>query len=346
MPPADAAVDRVRFNSSLSLFQFRPNAVALLAALLLVAMPRGAGVADKPAEAKPAKASRTIPSGIGGMAWLEERRLLVVHDTKVGSAGPRIGVVEIPTSGAPRYREAVTDWKGAGGESNDLEALAAIPGRKGEFFALESGYYKGKYGRLMRLRAKITGDEQDAVCRVETVSAWKLPADTVSLEGLVCLDRGDGKLLILVGERGGEVSAESASGKLSWTEIRLDEPGQLEFEKSSQLPLRIPAAGWTKPVSVRGCADLYVDSANQLWSVAAEDPGDAGPFRSMIYQVGNLDVNAKPILTPVAKVAPRWRFDGAKVEAVAGPLAGVGVLSVATDDENYGAMWRPVDAAK
>jgi hypothetical protein len=339
-------VDWARSNLSLNMYRAKASYAALIAAILLLAIPRGAGAADAPAEAKPAKASRTIPSGIGGMAWLTERRLLVVHDTKVGSAGPRIGVLEIPESGPPRYREAVTDWKGAGGESNDLEALAAIPGRKGEFFALESGYYKEKYGRLIRLRAKIEGDGPDAGCHVETISAWKLPADTVSLEGLVCLDRGDDKLLILVGERGGEVSAESVSGKLSWTEIKLDEPGQLEFEKSSQLPLRIPAEGWTKPASVRGCADLYVDSANQLWSVATEDPGDAGPFRSAIYQVGSVDVKSKPILTPAAKIAPRWRFDGAKVEAVAGPLAGVGVLSVATDDENYGALWRPLDAPK
>lgn len=280
------------------------------------------------------------------MAWLEERRLLVVHDTKVGSEGPRIGVLEIPTSGAPRYREAVTDWKGAGGESNDLEALAAIPGRKGEFFALESGYYKGKYGRLIRLRAKLTSDDRDAVCNVETVSAWQLPIDTVSLEGLACLDRGDGKLLIIVGERGGAVSAESVSGKLSWTEIKLDEPGQLEFAATPRLPLRIPAEGWANPKAVRGCADLYVDSANQLWSVAAEDPGDAGPFRSVIYQVGSVDANAKPIVTPVSKTTSRWWFDGAKVEALAAPLAGTGVLSVATDDENYGAIWRPVAGAE
>jgi|GEM_PF-4849979 len=38
-----------------------------------------------------------------------------------------------------------------------------------------------------------------------------------------------------------------------------------------------------------------------------------------------------------------WRLDGLKVEVLAGPAAIPGsVLSIATDDEHYGGVWRPL----
>ncbi|MEX2188537.1 MAG: hypothetical protein WD875_17135 [Pirellulales bacterium] len=296
------------------------------------------GVADKPWADVPAE-SRTIASGIGGMAWLDARRLLVVHDTKVGSDGPRIGVLRISSSGEPRYRAAIVDWSKAGGESNDLEALAAIPDKPGEFFAVESGYYQQQYGRLIRLRAKF---EENGVCRVATVSAWQLPDDTDNVEGLVCVSRGAGKLLIVLGERGGEVSEASTSGRLRWTELDLDRPGRLSIGENAQALLPIPTAGWARPKSVRGCGDLYLDAKGRLWSAAAEDPGDAGPFRSVIFHAATVDAKAGSAVRVEVKPAAKWTLDGAKVEAITDPLAGVGELCIATDDENYGALWRPL----
>lgn len=290
--------------------------------------------------------TRTIPSGIGGMAWLDDRRqdegrLLVVHDTKVGSGGPRIGVLRVRKNGPPTYRQAVVDWSAAGGESNDLEAIVPLPGRRNEFLALESGYYREQYGRLIRLRAQ--GDS-DGVFRVATISAWKLPTDTVSLEGLACVERGDGKYLVIVGERGGDVSAEKTSGKLRWTDIDIDRPGRLTFGEKNEMPVRFPTSGWANPKSVRGCADLHLDAAGDLWCVAAEDPGDAGPFRSVIFRLATVDAKRDTPVRAVEKCVAHWTFDGAKIEALAAPLSGVGVMSIATDDENYGALWRPLAA--
>jgi hypothetical protein len=83
-----------------------------------------------------------------------------------------------------------------------------------------------------------------------------------------------------------------------------------------------------------------------LWCVAADDPGDAGPFRSVIFQVGTVDAKSKTPIQAIAKSVAGWTFDGVKVEAIARSLPEVGGLSVATDDENYGALWRPLAAPR
>ena len=89
---------------------------------------------------------------------------------------------------------------------------------------------------------------------------------------------------------------------------------------------------------------MYIDPAGTLWAVASTDEGDNGPFRSVIYRVGQVTTGVTPPVNLAPSLVPDWIVDGLKVEALAAPAAAVpaSVLSVGTDDENYGGVWRPL----
>ena len=94
-----------------------------------------------------------------------------------------------------------------------------------------------------------------------------------------------------------------------------------------------------------------------MYSVATSDPKDfgdprdLGPFRSAVYLGGTLTVTP-----PDISFAPRkteeivhWDFDGLKVEAIAAPaemFKDTGGLSIATDDELYNGIWRPISKSR
>jgi hypothetical protein len=88
---------------------------------------------------------------------------------------------------------------------------------------------------------------------------------------------------------------------------------------------------------------LYVDGDNILWAVRTTDAGDAGPFSSWIYPVAKWQyVSGK-----IEDFSPDYKkvtseIQGLKVEALAKPIIPGSRFSVATDDENYGAIWRPI----
>ena len=109
-----------------------------------------------------------------------------------------------------------------------------------------------------------------------------------------------------------------------------------------------------KPIADRGAADIYVISktANSwdLYSVATSDPGDLGPFRSAVYSAGTITIDPPDVsfARQENQNIVHWDFEGLKVEAVAAPAelfkgkSSVSGLSVATDDEVYNGIWRPI----
>jgi hypothetical protein len=112
-----------------------------------------------------------------------------------------------------------------------------------------------------------------------------------------------------------------------------------------------------QPIADRGAADLYVlpnpPNSWNVYSVATSDPGDfgdtgdLGPFRSAVYSAGTLTISPRAIsfAPPKTKKIVHWDFDGLKVEAIAAPaeiIKRVGGLSIATDDEFYNGIWRPI----
>jgi hypothetical protein len=93
----------------------------------------------------------------------------------------------------------------------------------------------------------------------------------------------------------------------------------------------------------------------KVYSVATSDPGDfgdkkdLGPFRSAVYLAGTLTIRpAKILFKPKkSKKIVHWDFEGLKVEAIAAPAELFGKtsgLSIATDDELYNGIWRPISS--
>lgn len=277
------------------------------------------------------------------MAWIGGDEYLVVHDTKTHRDDPRLGVLTVGGEEGVRYRAlAVDDWGDADGRSSDLESVCALPGRDDEFLAAESGTWEGDFGRIFHLR--LDGDA------AQVLHAERLPqlADNDpetqgdNFEGIACAARADGSVLVILGERGG--TRQNANGSLRWT---VYEPQEHEFEWSSRslagVGIAAPGA-WISLETKRDIADLYLDPEGILWSVASEDAGDDGPFRSGIWAVGRVDPEADNPVEIFDDPPIGWWLDGLKVEALAAPPAHLpfAEAAIGTEDENLGGVWRPL----
>lgn len=278
----------------------------------------------------------SIP-GISGMAPMSDGRYLIVADTKSYSEDLRFGVIDAVAEGGTRFSPIpVRGWEAVGGLSNDLEALCALPGRSDEFLAAESSYRDADYGRVLHLRVR------DGV--VELLRAMKLPTersngkDDMGFEGLACRRIGEARYLLALGERGG--AAVRPRGSLRFGEF--DAAAGILTWQDHEMPLHAPGS-WLSVPPHRDIADLYVDGAGTLWAVAASDPDDYGPFRSLVWTPGRLgDSLDRPLLTDHADREPRWIVDGFKVEALSSPDRRIpgGVLSIGSEDEKLGGAWR------
>lgn len=303
--------------------------VAFAAACCLAAV-QPTSVSAGPPEATPLV-------GISGMARLSDGALLVVHDTKHDERGPRVGVLEVVKDKPPRYaRLALMNWA-RHARTHDVEAVCAIPGSPGEFVLCESGK-DDDWRRLLRMRVERAGSRWKGTI----LKQYDLPADSRNIEGIVCLpsDASTGDLVVLLGERGG--SSKLPQGMLRWTRLTPAGTGLEVFHEAT-----LAAPDWPDSAKNRDCSDLYVDPAGVLWLAACEDPGDSGPFRSIIYSLGpisTLSAAATDGNIPRARFERRWTLDGVKVEALGpSPLEGSD-MGFATDDEAFGGIWRPLPA--
>lgn len=281
--------------------------------------------------------SASVPNKLGysGMAELDARCLLVVHDTKVNESGPRMGVLTVGDDDGSAYSPVCIDWGHERECANDLESLCKVPGRTHEYLAAESQYWKGKYGRIFHFRLS----REKCGWGAKTLNVIPLPRDTVNVEGIACAARKDGSYLLILAERGGDDG--NPQGQLRWGTLDLD---NARFALEDQRTFE--ALDWPKSARNRDCADLYLDTRdnNRLWIVATEDSSDVGPFRSVIYDAGLVAPGEKPPIrlrpTPVAT----WHIDGFKVEGLGPGILPKSKLSIATEDESYGGTWRPLFA--
>jgi hypothetical protein len=124
------------------------------------------------------------------------------------------------------------------------------------------------------------------------------------------------------------------------------------FEEKGRCPLS------TDAIANRGAADLFVrpdrpDSTNtwEVLSVATVDndkdrnEGHLGPFLSAVYSAGILTINSGKIAFDLHSTCNvLWHIEGLKVEALAAPADRIEntALSIATDDEFYSGIWRPL----
>jgi hypothetical protein len=299
--------------------------------------------------------------GISGMVKVAPNQFLVVHDTK--GPGPRLGVIDVQANG-PRYQVIDNlDWPSKEPLPNDLEGICAMPQRPGEYLIVESGFYKSKYGRVLRIRypgRSVSGAEY-----VGSFRPFDPPADGDTpkheqIEGIASVVH-DGTAALLFALRGSASNPnQGLPGQLIWgTLADIDKPNP-RFLENGRCSLS------TDVIANRGAADLFVrpsgvGSANiwEVLSVATVDPHDnpqpddldLGPFLSAVYLAGTLSVSSSGNIEFIANGSTLnvlWHIQGLKVEALAAPadLIPLSALSVATDDETYKGIWRPLAPSK
>ena len=281
--------------------------------------------------------------GYSGMAQIGPDDYLVVHDTKAGKSDPRLGIIRFKQDESLEYAPLIVDnWVHPQGPANDLESACALPGRPGELLIAESGYQKGLYGRIFHLDIRGTTIRILSVLPLPHLSDSGKSRERDNYEGLACAARNDGKILLILGERGG--SSRYPNGVLRWGVF---DPvhGSIDWPAAGKAGRMAIAPGpWTNRPSKRDIADLYLDGQGNLWAAASEDAGDEGPFRSIIYRAATVQADTVNPIQLSKTQRPSWVMDGLKVEALAGPPDSVSsaFLSFATEDEQLGGIWRPL----
>lgn len=305
---------------------------------------QGAAVVEAPSVVKtPPVARPSLAGGISGLAAIDANSYLVVHDALSFEDDPRLSVMTVSEgSGAVSEPLAVDDWRDPDGRPSDLESVCMVPGRENEFLIAESGYWKGRYGRLFHIRL-------DRVSRkAEVLGVTKLPKLVDNnpqqvgdqYEGIACMVSSGSGLVLVLGERGG--SPAFPSGVLRWAKLEL-EPLSLSFAKEGMEGLTVEAPGeWSDSRKNRDISDLYIDPLGNVWACACEDPGDAGPFYSVVFRAGSIAAaGPAPVVLESEPVAAA-RVEGLKVEGLAEPSADLsaGGMCIGSDDEVYGGVWR------
>lgn len=281
-----------------------------------------------------------------GMAAFGSDQFLVVHDSKnnkVEIHRPRLGVMTLDRSSkSSNYREVRLkrdDWQGVGGMANDLEAICRVPQSDDEFLLMESGYYKGRFGRLLHVRLKKPRVEWE----VNVLGSLPLPKpDRLGLdrqglkfnfEGLLCLQGIEGTVQVVLGDRG---KGRQRLSSLLWNVADLKRHRYVNSDRYEMLVENIEAPRWkTMSDKIRHIADLYLDDHGTLWAASAYDPDvDEGPFESILYRAGTLQPGTPPQLNwnPSAPM----HIGRYKIEALGPPLSSNCAVTAGTDDELFG----------
>lgn len=261
------------------------------------------------------------------MAGWGQERYLVVHDTKAGRPGARVG--RLFTRPGLRYEEIELDWSRVGGEASDLEAIGPVDGAPDQFVMAESGYYQGKYGRVFWLDAR-------SGVSPTLRGKFQLPVFDQEIEGIATLKLSEGRWIVFLGGRGSRDGV--LPGRLFWTVLdgeTMQAAWNEEGKRGIELSLPRPLGPHARTVS-----DMYLDEKHRLMIGACVDPGDEGPFRSLIYVGGEL--RADPVSPFIKLKNPHgtWWVDGCKIEAVGPPPRPGCGPAYATDDEHLGGVWR------
>lgn len=272
------------------------------------------------------------PAGVAALIGADINRmgaLLVVQDTKSiqGVVRPNSGIgLAVVTTAGVTYEEVSISWP-VGEAASDLEALCHVPNTENEFLLAESGYFRGKFGRIFHVRLTRTGGRWSATL----IGSVRMPMDVRSVEGMACVAEGE-EVLVVLGERGGPTLA--TNGQFRWTILDLGAlPATLSLSN-----VAFDSDGFLR--LSRDITGMYRDPAGLLWVSSAEDlDADFGPFRSAVQLVGSLQFHRTMPLSLRSTPVPVYYSRTKKIEGV-GPGLFPGVaLSVATEDEHLGGTW-------
>jgi hypothetical protein len=298
----------------------------VLAVCLLVALGACAGTSEPQPQTAPAAAplptNGTLPP-VSGLGCLPGGGFLVVTDVKNDQTGGMPPLLRVlPGAKGPTWEPVTVLWPDPDGAPNDLESVAAIPGTD-SFLIVESSYRDNHFGRILR----VTADGG-------LLGFTSLIPPVTNVEGTAVAKVGE-RLVFLDSERGEDQEDTS----IRWFELRLD-PLTLGQPRSTELRLPEPAGKGHRHISA-----LEVDGQGRIFAVSTVDPGNPGPFRSIVWEIGQVEESAGlPAVTLLRDPRRLATVDGFKVEALAAcPSAdGKERLFIGTDDEDYGGAIRPL----
>jgi hypothetical protein len=176
-------------------------------------------------------------------------------------------------------------------------------------------------------------DFSDERARIVAFTRW--PVSVRDVEGMAVAQVGN-RLLFIFAER----AEGMPSTVLRWAELTLN---PLKFGRFSDNELSLP---WPKGDHARQVSAIEVDSTGQLYVASTLDPGNQGPFQSVIWRIGRVELGEDK--EPQVRLQPEPErlatLDGLKVEGIAvREIPGVPMqFFIGTDDENYGGTLRPI----
>ena len=144
-----------------------------------------------------------------------------------------------------------------------------------------------------------------------------------------------GNLVFLFAER----AEGNRSTKLRWATLSVQ---PLAFGRFRETPFVVRAA---KGSNMRPVSAIDIDAQGMVYAASASDPGDDGPFHSIIWQIGRLhaDDHGQPTLSLESRPRRLATVDGLKVEGLAvRRIAGRPQIVIGSDDEDYGGVVRPL----
>jgi hypothetical protein len=193
--------------------------------------------------------------------------------------------------------------------------------RAGDFYSFDDVEYSGA-----ELQASISGGDTAATSpQTEVYPAPPSPERV---------------LRVILGEAGGDVPYAAASADYADLDLSTYKLGSVSKRDLAYSSYNCISTGspW-----MRYCTDLYIDAKNQLWVSATIAAGTTGPYRSVIYFAG--EVVSDPYFPGHNYGSMTWSVDGLKVEAISKACLPNSVLSVASDDDAFGGVWRPLPPA-
>jgi hypothetical protein len=262
---------------------------------------------------------------VSGMALVaaegasERRRVefLVVHDNKGGDE-PQVASVVV---GSNRLAYRALPWPELSETAVELEAVCGIPETPGSFLAMTST------GRLLHLRYGGREDGGGASDALEVLHESTLPgvAEQPNLKGFAIQSLG-GKSVAIWAESGDG----RKPGVLYWGTYDTV-ADNVKLVGQAQVAVPYPAGMYTRHVT-----DLRLDTSGVVWGAAASDPGDRGPFESVIYALGTIQARGDAIVFERNVLPTRLWTMKRKVEALELVPGANGRIYFGADDEAGG----------
>jgi hypothetical protein len=264
---------------------------------------------------------------VSGMAFVESSGadksiFLVVHDNKKETEA-RAGLIVVERNKPVTYTPLL--WPREIPLANDLESVTTVPGKPGTFLLVESGDKLGDAPPAPKAYLVTLNAAKNGIAISKVLDLPVPPAHT-NLEGFSLQRIGD-VVLAVWGHRG----KNSEPGTVYWAPF---DAATFTFGAVQSVPVTLP---WPTE-SVRHISDLKLDASGALFTSAASDPGDEGPFSSALYLTGIFHISGTTVVfSPNPAPTPLYRFPHHKVEGFEFVPGRDGGIIFGTDDESLGA---------